>query len=298
MRVTPTTMMNNLIANLQATQKSMDRLQQEVSTGRRVLAVSDDPTAASRILWYRSALLEMTRYKANVETAGSALETVETALNQVEAALSRAKEVAVTGANDAQPQASRDALAAEIGQIVEHLVAVGNTYDGERYIFAGNRSQTKPFQAVGSPPTAVSYLGDTGAHKLEIGPGETLQVNLVGGDVFTGPGNPVDALIALRDDLLAGRVSSISSNRIAEIDGAIDKVLGLVADVGARQNRLESTRSALDEQEHRLMVVLDREEGADIAEVTARLKIAEQNQQITLATTARLVRSTLIDYLA
>lgn len=40
MRVTPTTMMNNLIANLQATQKSMDRLQQEVSTGRRVLAVS------------------------------------------------------------------------------------------------------------------------------------------------------------------------------------------------------------------------------------------------------------------
>ncbi len=298
MRVTPTTMMNNLVANLQATQKSMDQLQQEVSTGRRILAVSDDPSAASRVMWYRSALLEMSRYKNNQDTATSALETVETALNQVESALTRAKEIAVAGANSVQPQASRDAMATEIGQILDHLVAVGNIYDGERFIFAGNRSQTKPFSAVGSPPTAVSYLGDAGAHELQIGPGETLQVNLVGGDVFTGAGNPVDVLMALRGDLLAGRVPDISSSRLAEIDAALDKVLATTADVGARQNRVESSRTALADQEHRLAVILDREESADIVEVTARLKIAEQNQQIALATTAKLIRSTLIDYLA
>lgn len=97
---------------------------------------------------------------------------------------------------------------------------------------------------------------------------------------------------------MAGHVSDISSSRLAEIDAALDKVLATTADVGARQNRVQSSRSALADEEHRLLVILDREENADITEVTARLKIAEQNQQITLATTAKLVRSTLIDYLA
>jgi flagellar hook-associated protein 3 FlgL len=298
MRITPSTLLNNLTASIHATEKSMDQLQQQIGTGRRLTALSDDPTSAMRALWFRSTLLEADRYKRNNEKAQSSLEALEGALEQATGVFMRAKEIAVVGASGTQSAATREAFAKEVGELLDHLISVGNTFDGERFIFAGTKNVEKPFVPVGQPPGSVTYGGNAKSIVFDIGPGDSVQVNASGDEVFGGTTGPFANLVRLRDDLAANRPADISSTRLKEIDASLDGLISRRSEIGARLNRVEASVTGLNSYIHRLTVALDREEGVDVMEAVTRLKVLEQSHQITLQATARIVRPTLLDFLS
>ncbi|MCB1829362.1 MAG: flagellar hook-associated protein FlgL [Chromatiaceae bacterium] len=150
-------------------QNKVSNTQQQLSTGRRVLAPSDDPASASRVLGLNRALETVQQYQSNINRAQSRLETEEGVLNGVTNLLQRVSELAVQGNNDTLSATDTKAIAAEVRQLLAQLYSMANTQDSNgEYIFAGYQSGTKPFTnpAVGS----YVYNGDLGERQLQISP--------------------------------------------------------------------------------------------------------------------------------
>ena len=104
-------------------------------TGRRVLTVSDDPSDASRIVRISAHLRDIDQYRRNMVSANMRLSAEDSVLSSVRDLLGKAKSVALGVRElDASETALQTALI-EVGQIREHLVALGNIRLGNEYIF-------------------------------------------------------------------------------------------------------------------------------------------------------------------
>jgi flagellar hook-associated protein 3 FlgL len=280
------TFMRDLNSNL----RGLAKYQHQLASGKRVSRPSDDPVAIVHSLRLRSDLGDIEQFAKNVDHALSWLNLTDTALSQAGDILQRARELAVYGANGTLPQGSRDALAEEVQQLFDQLVQVGNTTYAGQYIFAGTETKTAPFKADGT------FGGNAGAKETEIGTNQNLQYNVTGDVVFKQP----DAFRALEDlitHLKAGATDQISSADIAALDQVIDHLLAVRAEVGARVNRLEMTKSRLDDANINFTDLLAKVEDVDVAQTIMELKNQENVYRAALATGARIIQPTLVDFL-
>ena len=127
--------------NLGKNRSQMADLQNQAATQKRVTKPSDDPVAASRVLSSRIELQGNNQYLKNVDYAKSFLEYSDQSLGELAQHLMRAKELTIGQANDASSNASsRAVVAAEIRQIYNQVVQIGNRKLGERSIFSGYKT--------------------------------------------------------------------------------------------------------------------------------------------------------------
>lgn len=297
MRVTNSMMLNTFKRNLSNNMRGMDRLQEQLSSNRRINRPSDDPVGITHSLRLRSNLVENEQYKKNVSDSLSWMEGTDGALNEAGNALQRARELAVKAANGTNDPDALNAIAMEIAQIREHLEAVANTEYAGRYIFSGTNTNAQAYlngvwQGTGDK---ISY---------EISPNVILPINVNGTDVFGVDGPPgtgtsvFDDLKSLENDLLTDppNFTSISS-RIGDIDKWVEKNLTTRADVGARINRLELAQSRLEDSNINFQTLLTKTEDIDAAEVITNLQMQENVYKAALSAGARIIQPTLVDFL-
>ena len=166
-------------------QARLNKIQEQVATGKRIQTPSDDPGAASEIIRLRSDLNQVASYQRNADRAISALSFEESAITGAESVLQRARQLAVQGANDGSLSAGdREIIASEIDGLRDSLLNIGNTRnaDGE-YIFAGDTVNTEAFSLAGG---AVTYNGSGGPRLINIAAGIRIQVNDTGAELFQG----------------------------------------------------------------------------------------------------------------
>lgn len=286
MRITNSMVSRNLMYNLNRSASRMLGLQDQLSSGKAIGRPSDDPVATASALRLRTAINELGRYKENIERTRDWLEATGDALRHIGECLTRCKELAVAGATDTMPQASRDALAAEIDEIYGHLVQLGNTQHAGRYIFAGQNTLTQPFG--GGGPL------DTGPIVVEIAPGVTMQVNITG--AFLGPGGLLGRVQQLAADLRAGNLAGVQQY-LSDGEADLDTVLSLEAEVGAKINRLEMVMNRADNAEISMTKLLSDLEDADLAQLAVKLSEEEASYRAALAVGARIIQPTLADFL-
>jgi len=149
-------------------QEAVNRTQQQVSSGRRVLTPADDPIASTKILQLQQDLAQRDQYDRNMTAAENRLNLEEATLSSVTDALTRIQELTVNAGSGTLTIADRQAISAEIGQLEDHLAALFNTKDpnGE-YIFAGFKGAAPPFQEQANG--RYEYQGDEGQRYLSIG---------------------------------------------------------------------------------------------------------------------------------
>ena len=157
-------------------------IQRQVSTGRRLATAADDPAGAAQAVLLQQGLERLGSYAANAETARRRLSLAETALGDSTDLLNRVRELAVQAGDGTQSPETRRAIASEARELLNNLLDVANSQDGEgRYLFGGNRVKTLPFAASG---TSVSYQGDTGTSAQRVGDNRVIEDNLPGSLVF------------------------------------------------------------------------------------------------------------------
>ncbi|MCL5256752.1 MAG: flagellar hook-associated protein FlgL [Chloroflexi bacterium] len=292
MRVTSQMMSNTVLNNLAQNVQRMEKYQAQMSSGKRLNNLSDDPVALVRALTLRSTMEQNDQYSRSIDSAKSWLNTTDVNLGAVNDLLIRATELATNGANDTIGSEQRHAIALEVRQLLENAVQVGNsTYEG-RYIFAGFQTDTAPFTLAGDG-SSVTYNGDHGAIPREIGSATTIQVNTDGEQALT----PVfDVLIRLYQSLEADDTKGISDT-LNSIDAAIDTVLSARAEVGARVNRLEGSDTQISEVQGYLADLLSKAEDTDMADVITKLATEQTLYQAALGAAAKTLQPSLIDFL-
>ena len=106
-----------------------------------------------------------------------------------------------------------------------------------------------------------------------------------------------DTVIKLRNDLLRKDQLEIGGQDLGNLDSAIRNLLRHRADIGARQNRLEEHRKRISWDETFMTELLSQNEGVDIPEAIMNMKWLESVNSYALNVGARVIRSTLLDFL-
>ena len=183
MRIADNMMFDQVRANVGKNRSEMAELQNQAATQKRVTKPSDDPVAAARVLGARVDLSGNKQYLKDLDYAKSFLEFSDQSLSELTENLIRAKELAVAQASDAGGnEQSRRVTAAEVEQIFNQLVAVGNRKLGDRFIFGGFKTTTTPFSPTGQ------YHGDDGEMQIHVDKTQFMAMNIPGNRVFFGEG--------------------------------------------------------------------------------------------------------------
>ncbi|MGI6285535.1 flagellar hook-associated protein FlgL [Neomoorella humiferrea] len=306
-RITNRMLGQNVIRNINRNLEYMYRVQEQMSTGKRVNRPSDDPIVVARVLAFKTSIAANDQYKKNMEDAKGWIDASESALGMATDVLQRARELAVYGANGTMPEESMQALGEEVEQLLDEMVQVANTSYGGRYLFGGTVTTKVPFNKISDTNNLqypVAYQGDTGSLNWEIAPGVVLPVNENGRKVFVeavddGSGGNLSLFKLLSD--LSGALKSGDYGQVeaslGKFDQAIDHLLNIRAALGAKSNRMEMAMSRLDDTQIGLTTTMSKLEDVDLAETVMNYKNRENVYLASLATGAMVLQPSLIDYL-
>jgi flagellar hook-associated protein 3 FlgL len=148
-----------LLSQLHQDQIDILRYQSQISTGRRVLTPSDDAPASLRGMALQRLLEIKAQAQVNLNSTQSYLDAGDVALSSVSQLLNQAKAAALEVANTTTSDTARQAAAEEVRRVIEQLTNVGNQNFRGRYLFAGARTTSLPFEFVEGQ---VVYHGNEG----------------------------------------------------------------------------------------------------------------------------------------
>jgi len=204
---------------MQRLQAALDRTQQQVSRGRRLLTPSDDPIAAARSLELRESAGRTEQFDRNAGIARNRLNYEETALVGVNDLLQRVRELALQANNDTLGSEARAQIAVELRERTGQLVDLANQRDGTgRYLFAGTRDETKP---VSRGAGGYSYQGDQVQRPIQIGEDRRSPDGDTGAAVFFSvrDGNGTFSARAAGANTGSGVVGTGSLTDLSQYDG-------------------------------------------------------------------------------
>ena len=182
MRISTAQIFGNGIGAINDRQGDLSRTQQQLATGRRMQSPSDDPSGAVQALKFRERIAAVEQYARNADMGANRLEQEETVLAQMAESVRRVRELTLQAANATQTNESRAAIAREIREVADGLVDLANSRDANgEYLFAGNRSGSRPF--VQNASGGVDYLGDGAQRRIALSPDRSVAVG-DSGDIF------------------------------------------------------------------------------------------------------------------
>ncbi len=246
MRVSTNQLFSQGINAILEQQSQAAKTQMQLSSGRRILTPSDDPSGAKSVLDLGKSIDETKQYQRNADAAQSRLSVEDSTLSSVNDLLQRARELAVQGNNGSLSADARKGLATEVRQIIGGMMALGNTKDpnGE-YLFAGYKTQQVPFSDNGAG--GYTYNGDQGQRTVQVGPSRQVATSDSGNDIFMNvPGSTQSVfgmLYKMATDLESNAPSPAT---IDDLDAAIKNVANVRARVGARLNAIDDQRNLND----------------------------------------------------
>lgn len=158
------------------------KIQQQLSTGRRILTPSDDPIASARALNVSQAQSVNEQYITNGEYATTALELQESVLTQFTDLMHNVKTVAVNAGDAALSVSDLRSLATELRSQYDELLGLANATDGTgNYLFSGYKGTVQPFT---QSATGVVYNGDQGQRLMQVSASRQVPVSSSGAEVF------------------------------------------------------------------------------------------------------------------
>lgn len=163
-------------------QTELLRTQQQISTGRRMLAPSDDPVAASEALRVEQGRALTSQYQSAQGAARDRLSILEARLGDAGDLYQSLRQLTVQAGNAALSNQDRASLAREMRGLQTQLLSVANSSDGQGgFLFSGFNVDTQPFDRT---PAGVTYNGDQGQRLLQVAAGRQIAVTANGAQVF------------------------------------------------------------------------------------------------------------------
>ncbi len=118
----------------------------EQGDGSKLHRPSDNPVDYSKFIRYDTALNENEQYTNNVNTGLAWMKTSDAALVNITAIQTTFKEKTIAAANDTNNVTDMAAIGKEMMAEIQEIVSLGNTMQGDSYVFGGQTDLTRPFE--------------------------------------------------------------------------------------------------------------------------------------------------------
>lgn len=184
MRISTAQIFNRSADNLTSTSNRLYELQQQLSTGKRVLKPSDDPLASTQIMKLTREVTKTEQYQGNIDISRRRLSLEETTLDAVNDATLRVKELAIQANSGAVSDTDRGLIATELGELEKQLLGLLNTKDVQgEYLFSGYKGFDVAYSYDGATDKYI-FNGDEGRRSIQIGPDSKMASTDSGFEVF------------------------------------------------------------------------------------------------------------------
>jgi flagellar hook-associated protein 3 FlgL len=404
---------NDMQYYLRRQEEGLNNVQSKIASQSRILALRDDPLAASHAVRYQSYLARLERFEKNTYYAREHYNITYEYMNEANSILQRIRDLAVQGAHGTYTPDDLKIMAGEINELIKALADISNAQgpDGKQ-LFAGDRALSEPFRMVEgtvdgggeSMVVRVEYRGAGASRRTEISDGAYVELDISGGEAFwaekmqvistldageyrvtadtsvfidgveipLGLGDTVQAIIAkindspapvkayldpenrslalegtsahlilledkqgsrvfqdlglirgnpsngapnwsdsarvaggsifdmvirLRDALYRGDQEFAGSLGIGGVDLALGNLNARIAEIGSREERAEMTWQRLNQEIPDVTAQLGREAGLDFIEAATELGMMDFAHRAALQATAKILPTTLLDFL-
>ena len=298
MRVTNSMVVNNLLSNLGHNATRMSKYQNQVSTGKRIRNLSDDPIGASYSIRYATDIGKENQYMSNIESANEILTATETALTSTNEVLGRIRELTVQASGMPLSENSRQSVSVELEELKQELISLANTSYNGRYIFSGYKTDKKLMSEDGIYAIEV---GDNEQINYQISENNVMQVNTLGTSVFgIGQKDEMPKMIKDLEKLISavesGTPEEISSC-LTDIDDAQDIVLAQITTIGGKMNRLDLAKSRVTNNLTYLQEAQSLNDDVNVAEAITNLTAEKAVYSAALQIGATVIQQSLIDFI-
>lgn len=264
MRVTQQMLHQNSVRHMNQNLSRFERTNSQVSTGKMIERPSDNPNGVSKAMSMKSSIAANEQYARNTDEAKLWLDETDQTISSMTNVMHRVRELALQGNNGTLNVEDRELIASEI----EELTSLMNQ-------FAATKVNGQDlFGAVKNFPISEALNIKANASSTEV-LGDTIMVlgNLTSA-VRAGLGIDLDT-----------------------IDGSMNRMLSIQAEIGARTNRVEATETRVKEHTLDLKSLVSKIEDVDYAEAIIRLKSEESIYHASLSASSKIIQTSLMDFL-
>lgn len=262
---------DRVLHNLSETQKKSEKALEQMSSGKRIVRVSDDVAGSSIAEKLKAQVRSLHQASRNGQDGISMIQVAEGGLSEISNVLVRLRELSIQSSSDTVGEPERDLMHKEFKQLVRGIDQITDS-------------------------TKINYIQNGHNDKNQLGV-LTFQVG-----AFAGDENNIafdfDAIdtnsneLGISDSGIGSKEDALNS--VEHIDKAIEKISGVRASVGAVQSRLQSAVNNLDNLAINHDSTRSVIEDVDIAKVASEHmtnQVLQQSAIAVLAQTAEMPRN-------
>ncbi|WP_419343152.1 flagellar hook-associated protein FlgL [Achromobacter sp. PD1] len=194
MRLSTSMMYSNGLKGVLSQESDMNRLVEQVGSGRKNLSPADDPLAAAQAISVAQTQSMNSTYGMNRQTANTNLGQENNTLTAVTNALQEAR-TRIIQAGGVLSDTDRQTLSAALKSTREAMLGLANTTDGNgQYLFSGNDGSVMPYakNAAGQ----IVYSGSVGERTIQVDQSRQLSTSDLGKDIFARANPGSQAFVA------------------------------------------------------------------------------------------------------
>lgn len=273
---------------LETTLSRAQHLQNQLSSGKHVERPSDDPAATVSSMKLRSQRRADEQYLRNIDDARGRLSLADDALTSLSAQIRRAQELMVSARDAAISPDSRAAIGAELTEIRKSVIDTYNARWIDRPVFGG----TAP-GSVAVDANTGQYVGDDAQVIARVSRDVTMRIDVKGTDAGA---DLLPDLLTRAADNVVNDLPSIQGNQ-DEMAAVLSTVLKALGDIGARTSQLETSQNAVDGERLDFTSRISENEDVDLPLTIMNLQSAQIAYQASLGAAAKVMQTSLMDFL-
>ena len=323
MRITNASMIRSHLYDTQNNLTNMSKINQQISTGKVINTVSDDPHKAIKIMNINNEIKYTEKYNSNIDETVGWMNTTDGALESTGNLLNEIKETILKVGNGTYSQNEMKSLNADINEKIKQLADTLNSTYGGKYLFGGSSVDDAPITVIENPDGTVKLefskdkngqtIPNTDDLKADISSGINIDYNISVGEILNikdGNGNTVNLLdeinnlstlmnnIANGDEQTASTAKEeLLNNTKGKIDQLFDHVVNERTSLGVKVSTAEKIKEFNDDNIINMKNVLSLDQDTDHVEKFIELKSLELVYQASIQVGAKLIQPTILDYI-
>ena len=297
MRIASNTVNDTMVRQIQQLMSDQARLQLQVSSGRRITQPEDDPAAVGRVLNLQSEQRELAQYTSNASRALTLVQTSFSGLQGLKKVSDRAGELATLGTG-AMSSDSMRTYGNEVDQLIEQALQLGNTRSGGDYIYGGTAVDAPPFVATRDADgkiLSIAFNGNTDQATIPLSEATSVTPS-TSGATNTGMGDFLNNLIVLRDALISTDTDAVRASQPGLLESE-NLIIAAMADCGGIQTRIEAAQAQQKDRVMSLESLVSNEASVDLPTTIVKLNQTQTAYQAALASAAKVMNLSLLDYI-
>ena len=295
-RITHSASHSRRVASMNNSLIMMDRVERQLSSGRRFERPGEAPESAGRVLRIGRKQGDIATYSQNVEAGRGMLSRAESAVVALSGVINSARSLALKMSDSFYDGERTSQVDLASGLIDSGLNLLNTTYD-DMHIFGGHQNASPPYELDGGG--LAQYNGDGGLMELDVSEGGRSFVTLDPATHFNGAGGGEDLLgllVELRDQMSADSQVGVAAT-LNRFEVAVSQLSRSAAAIGTLYQRLDVHEGINEVQDVELGRLRSTIEDTDYAEAAATLSLRQTAYQASLAATARVQGLSLLNFM-